>query len=149
MLNIIDCDIFKSGINIIIHQVNCKGVMGSGIAKTVKELYPSIYLEYRRACLQSPDSSKLLGDVFVGKAKGVTICNMFSQDGYGKDGKIYTDYQAMKLAFESINKMFRGAEIAIPFLIGCDRGGGDWEVVSKLIEDSFADCKITVCKYKG
>ena len=37
MIEHIKCDIFESGADAILHQVNCQGVMGSGIAKQVKE----------------------------------------------------------------------------------------------------------------
>ena len=38
MLKIIDGDIFASGADIIAHQTNCQGVMGSGVAKQVSSL---------------------------------------------------------------------------------------------------------------
>ena len=40
----------ESGCNIICHQVNCQGVMGSGIAKQVREKYPNVYNSYKKAC---------------------------------------------------------------------------------------------------
>ena len=30
----------------IAHQVNCQGVMGSGVAKAIKNEYPKVYKEY-------------------------------------------------------------------------------------------------------
>lgn len=50
MIKHIKCDIFKSGADIICHQVNCQGVMGSGIAKQVREKYPVVYRDYKRMC---------------------------------------------------------------------------------------------------
>ena len=48
MIKHIKRDIFKSGADLICHQVNCQGVMGSGIAKQVREKYPKVYKEYKR-----------------------------------------------------------------------------------------------------
>ena len=35
-------DIFLSNADAILHQVNCQGVMGSGVAKQVREKYPIV-----------------------------------------------------------------------------------------------------------
>ena len=39
-------DMFSSTANILCHQVNCMGRMGSGIAKTVREKFPNVYEAY-------------------------------------------------------------------------------------------------------
>ena len=44
------CDLFESGADMICHQVNCMGVMGSGVAKQVKERYPKVFEEYVNWC---------------------------------------------------------------------------------------------------
>ena len=35
--------------------------------------------------------------------------------------------------------------------MGCHRGGGDWNVVHKMIEEVFADydCEVLICEYNG
>lgn len=40
MIKHVKADIFTTDCDIIVHQVNCYGVMGAGIAKQVKERYP-------------------------------------------------------------------------------------------------------------
>lgn len=35
---------------IICHQVNCKGVMGGGLAKQIRDVYPNVYYIYKRKC---------------------------------------------------------------------------------------------------
>lgn len=39
-------NVFDSDADIICHQVNCQGVMGSGVAKEVRERYPEVYYAY-------------------------------------------------------------------------------------------------------
>lgn len=39
-------NVFDSDAKIICHQVNCQGVMGSGVAKEVRERYPKVYEQY-------------------------------------------------------------------------------------------------------
>lgn len=34
---------------VIGQQVNCKGVMGAGLAKSIRDKYPIVYTEYRNA----------------------------------------------------------------------------------------------------
>lgn len=43
MLKHIKGDIFKSNADAILHQVNCQGVMNSGVAKQVREKYPIVF----------------------------------------------------------------------------------------------------------
>ena len=48
MPNIIYDDITKSNADYICHQVNCQGVMGSGVAKAIRDKWPQVYEEYKR-----------------------------------------------------------------------------------------------------
>ena len=45
-------DLLSSKERIIVHQVNCRGVMGAGIAKQIKEKWPDVYTSYRDLLLQ-------------------------------------------------------------------------------------------------
>lgn len=56
------------------HQVNCKGVMGAGLAKQVKEKYPEAYEQYKAMCDQF--GSSLLGHTqFVICHDGTVMAN--------------------------------------------------------------------------
>lgn len=158
MIKHIKCDIFESGADVICHQVNCQGVMGSGIAKQVREKYPNVYKEYKIMCsIYNPKA--LLGIVqFVGTDKMYNtsflgIFNLFGQESFGYDGKCYTDYVALYKCFEKVkeNTMDDKYTIAIPYLMSCHRGGGDWNIVYKMIEEVFADsdCEVLICEYNG
>lgn len=48
MIKIVNRDIILANEQIIAHQVNCKGVMGSGVAKSIKTAYPEVYNEYKK-----------------------------------------------------------------------------------------------------
>ena len=57
------------------HQVNCRGVMGAGLAKQVKEKYPEAYEQYKALCDQF--GSSLLGHTqFVICHDGTVIANL-------------------------------------------------------------------------
>ena len=154
MIKHIKCDIFESGADVILHQVNCQGVMGSGVAKQVREKYPNVFASYKRICDGFADKSKLLGIVQCVRTDDEKfIANLFAQENFGYDGECYTDYTALKKCLKEVHDyhMFDNQVIAVPYLMGCHRGGGDWNIVYKMIEDIFADseCKVLICEYNG
>ena len=48
MIKIINGDLFTSKANFIVHQVNCQGVMGSGVAAQVADKFSHVETEYRK-----------------------------------------------------------------------------------------------------
>ena len=153
MIKHIKGDIFEQNADVICHQVNCQGVMGSGVAKQVREKYPWVYATYKRFCDNSIKSGReMLGkcqEVFIDENR--VIVNVFAQDNYGYDEKCYTNYEVLQDCFGIINERYKGKTIAIPYLMGCHRGGGDWNVVIKLIESIFENSETTllICEYDG
>jgi hypothetical protein len=158
MIKHIKCDIFESGADVICHQVNCQGVMGSGIAKQVKEKFPEVYTRYIELYNTVPRRAQLLGvcqpcgtDLISKNNNNTIIMNLFAQENFGYDGKCYTDYNALRKCLEMVNTISEGNIIAIPYLMGCHRGGGDWNIVYKMIEEVFgdSDCEVLICEYNG
>jgi hypothetical protein len=156
-MKIIEKDILTVESGIICQQVNCQGKMNSGLAKSIREKWPVVYNEYNKYISKIEEnegrenaSIRLLGDILpVRLGKSLVICNIFGQLNYGYDGQRYTDYGALKLAFETILK-FEYAwtperqNIYFPYNFGCDRGGADWNIVSKMIEYYFPNA--IICK---
>lgn len=159
MIKIIDGDLFETDAKFIVHQVNCMGRMGSGVALQVKEKYPHVYEEYAKIV-----SSEMLGKIqvvpcnpqYIGFDPGSImipnteqwIVNLFAQDKYGYDGKQYTSIQALRECFVKLNWLVHeknnnfGAKIAMPYKIGCCRGGADWAGVYKMIKEVFVDVDV-------
>lgn len=154
MIKHIKCNIFESGADIICHQVNCQGVMGSGIAKQVREKCPEVYKDYKELCNNENKKGNLLGTAqfcWIDGSEEQMIVNLFAQERYGYDGKCYTDYDALEACLEKVALIGQGYTIAIPYLMGCCRGGGNWNVVYKMIEEIFenSDCEVLICEYNG
>ena len=151
----IKCDIFESGADVICHQVNCRGVMGRGVAKQVREKYPWVYDEYKEWC----DRLEKHGGILLGRIQTVPInenqrvTNLYAQNRFGYDGKRYTNYMALKNCLVHVYRDFlnTGYTIAFPYFMSCARGGGDWNIVYKMIEDIFKDYDgdILICEYDG
>ena len=116
---------------IIIHQVNAKYVMGAGIAKQIRAMWPQHYDDYMSKDLK-------LGHIVRTKVTNYFgIMGIIAQDGYGRD-KRYTNYKAFKSCLIQIDKLHQGTpnvKIYMPFGIGCGLAGGEWSVISKLIEE--------------
>lgn len=111
--------------------------MGSGVAKSIKESYPQAFPSYAKYCT-------LMGAELLGKIQplhmpnGKIVCNLFGQNEYGTD-KQYTDIESLELCFMKLRDyaMEHNCSVAMPYKIGCGRGGADWLEVYKLIEEYF------------
>ena len=133
---------------IIVHQVNCQGVMGSGVAKAIRDKYPEVYMRYNDYVLDHLDiedfhSSRLLGRTFLTQGKdGKIIANVFGQDHFIPRGIRHTSYDALEKGLQQLKNDTDG-DLAMP-RIGCGLGGGDWHIVSAIIESVFDDRNIYV-----
>lgn len=129
MIKIMEGNLFDTTAPIIAHQVNCRGVMGSGVAKQVKKKYPEAFKEYTMLCSSVPEE-KLLGFAQPCFIEGKIIVNLFGQEKYGYDGKQYTSTKSLQNAFIELRKIAEWTSndvIAMPYKIGCARGGADWD----------------------
>ena len=147
-------NVFDSDADIICHQVNCRSVMGSGVAKEVRERYPEVYYAYLDRCYNAITNHNhtLLGTAqFVKVSDNRCIVNCFAQDNYGYDGKQYTDLAALQHAFATVATKARskGFKVAMPYKIGCCRGGADWDTVKKIIDVTFQDVDVELWKLEG
>lgn len=133
----------------IVHQVNCRGVMNSGVAKQIRQKWPQVYEDYLTVIHQLPDDislSSLLGSLsYTEVERGKTVVNFFTQDWYGYDGKRYTNYEAFAEALTSLKeKTFPCDTIAFPYRIGCDRGGANWKIIRTMIEEILSNRNVYI-----
>lgn len=134
----INGDVFTADCEHILHGCNAQGVMGSGVAKIVKEQYTdayNFYIEYHA------QYGLKLGDTQFVPANGKVIINAITQEFYGKDGKLYVDYDAVAAAMKTVNRVLKLSgytQVAMP-KIGSGLGGGNWDVIAYIIEQELAD----------
>ena len=50
MITYVACDLFQSPARVLVNTVNTVGVMGKGIAKEFKRIYPEMFREYQQIC---------------------------------------------------------------------------------------------------
>ena len=143
----IDGDVTEIDCDVILHQVNCKGVMGSGVALAIKQRYPEAYKMYIDLVSKNLGRSELLlGAVqLVETGSGKIVANLFSQDSYGY-GRQHTHYDSLRSGLVKLNRECKGKTIALPYKMGSDRGGGSWDIVYSLIVSTLVDCDIKIVK---
>ena len=138
MITVKQGNILDANEDIICQQVNCKNVMGAGLALQIKSKYPEVERAYHEICaIYKPN--KLLGYAqMITCHDGKNIVNIFGQLNYGRD-KQYTDYEALWSGLDSVFTSvatvgkYKGKTVAIPYGIGCGLAGADWSVVYQML----------------
>ena len=131
-------NILDSGAAVICHQVNCQGKMNSGVAKAIREKWPEVYTRYRTKYECEVDLLGQIQPVIINADQAVI--NMFAQYNYGYDNRRYTSYDAFWSCLGEIKKYLNpGTTIAFPARIGCVRGGANWSVILKMIEEVLGE----------
>lgn len=145
---LIDGNLLKAEADVIVHQVNCMGVMGSGVAKAIRDMYPNVFDAYKMAInYYGKEHINPLGkiqsvDVNFNKPNTYhEVVNLFAQNQFGYDGKVYTSIDAFKDGLVEINKRYKDKVVAFPWLIGCVRGGANWDDILPLICNTLTDVK--------
>jgi len=141
-------DLFATNITTIVHGCNAQGVMGSGVAKIVRERFPKAYDRYMQ---ENRNAHLVLGDIIpvpCGDRQNdpdnfKIIVNAITQEYYGRDGRRYVSYDAVAESMDKINRMYDvyGIDsVAMP-MIGAGLGNGKWEIVSAIIESELTKVK--------
>lgn len=156
-INIIEGNILNSEKDIIVHQVNCQGVMGGGLAKQIVMKYPEVPKEYKKYWTKQMKklnyTSELLGEVYYADTfDEKIIVNVFGQDHIRKsrwDKAIYTIDSALIKGIENVRDKARqlNLSVAMPTYIGCGLAGGDWNSVKPQIEKVFEGSGVEVTFY--
>lgn len=155
---VIDGNLLDARADYICHQVNCQGKMGSGVALAIRNKHSKVYYEYLehlRMCNEngvnplgtiqlvttncdSDSHDMLCGTPYRG------VINIFAQDKYGYDGKMYTSLDAFQSCLNKINNMCEDEVVAFPWKIACCRGGADWNVVMPMILNTLTNVRKVV-----
>lgn len=142
-------------VDVIAHQANCQNVMASGIAPQIKRAFPEAW--------EADNATKKGDKTKLGRFTSNTITrayttergidipkvyNLYGQYGYGRTG-VDTDYEALRssMALMSLDlkidqKVRRFSQEGFKFKVGLPKigaglGGGDWEIIEKIIEEEL------------
>lgn len=125
-------DIFQSKAQVIVNTVNTVGVMGKGIAKKYKELYPDMYRQYRDYC----ENGQLeIGKLWIYKTEDKWILNFPTKKSWRKPSRIeYIEAGLRKFVDTYAEKGIYS--ISFPQL-GCGNGGLEWESEVKPLMEKY------------
>lgn len=127
-------NLFTTVSNHILHGCNARGVMGSGVAKTLRTLYPKAYEDYYS--VYSLGNLELGSIVSSYQVDGKIIHNAITQENYGRDSNtVYVSYWAIANCLKKLDEMGL-YEISMP-MIGSGLANGDWNVISAIIENTL------------
>jgi O-acetyl-ADP-ribose deacetylase (regulator of RNase III) len=140
-MQIIQGNILEITEGIICHQVNCKGVFGAGLAQQIREKYPTVYQKY--IDWYNLDYWGLGVLQIVAVSPKLRICNLAGQYAYGRN-KQYTNYEALTTGLRTLSSLVGrcNSQVYLPYKMGCGLGGGNWDVVSGIIEETLPDAII-------
>lgn len=134
-------------VEVIIHCCNCHNNMGSGIARSIREMFPEAYKADQKTIKSSKDK---LGTYSMASNEYGYIINLYAQYDYGGK-KVHLEYDALKkglITLKSFCDAYDIPSIGMPYLIGCDRAGGNFEKVTKIVNDIFQESDINVTFYR-
>lgn len=149
MIKIMNGDVTDAVENIIGHQVNCRGAMGSGVAKQIREKFPIAYESYLNTFRSKPPHD-LLGYCDIAEVRiEKFVANIFGQLNYGRIVVSVSDYDSLRQGIQTLKDYAQsfGYSIALPHNIGCGLANGDWNIVYPMLEEIFADYELTLYKF--
>ena len=140
VITYVACDLFESPARVLVNTVNTVGVMGKGIAKEFKQVYPEMFSQYQRICEKG---SFDIGTLWLYKTTNKWILNFPTKRHWRQPSQ--PEYvEAGLRKFVETYHIFGITSISFPQL-GCGNGELDWDVqVEPLMEQYLRKLPITV-----
>lgn len=140
-------ELAKNGeFDVIVHGCNCFCQMGAGIAKQIKREFPKAFKADKETIYGSKHK---LGNISTAvewpNENRVIIVNAYTQYDYRGTGT-KADLKAIKSCFKMIKRKYSGKRIGIP-KIGAGLAKGNWNLISKIIDDEMKDENLTLVNF--
>ena len=134
-------NLFKSECQTLVNTVNCKGVMGKGLALQFRNIYPKMFAEYQLACKKGEIQNG--GDLWIWDNEDMfnhkkVLC-FATKEHWMYPSKLEWIESGLALFTHKFEdgkytyEKFGITSIAFPKL-GCTNGKLNWEDVKKLME---------------
>lgn len=138
-------DVFTTDLPAVAHGVNTQGVMGAGVAKTVRARFPRTYTVYRRHCHATTLRPGMMLPI---QENGTWVFNLASQDLPGAHARI--DWLAKALDKAAWFCEQRGISGFASPQIGAGIGGLVWDDVYaeyERVAEKYPNVDIEVWEY--
>lgn len=130
--------------DVIAHGCNCFCTMNSGIAPQIRRAFPGVY-EVDCATVRGDETK--MGTYSKFDTGSLVVLNCYTQYTYGTE-KRQVDYDALQSVFRWIKFEFGGKQLRFGFpRIGAGLAGGDWNIISEIIEREMADEDVVIVNY--
>ena len=147
-ISFIQGDLFETDMETIVITVNCKGVMGKGIALRLKKTAKPAYEKYRELCDAGEMNmgKSVIYDEPIDVLQGKTILFFPTKFHWRSRSELFQIKNGLKHFVENYHDM--GIEsIAFPAL-GCGNGGLNWNDVKPVMIEFLEDLDIKIEIYE-
>ena len=124
LIRFVKGDLFDSSRQTLVNTVNCRGVMGAGIAKQFKERFPEMFNDYAARCKRGEVQ---LGRPYLYDDGKVKILNFPTKDHWKKKSDLNGIAEGLKYLVAHVEE-WGITSLAIPPL-GCGLGKLNWSIV--------------------
>ena len=140
MITYVVCDLFTSPARTLVNTVNTVGVMGKGIAKDFKTIYPEMFSRYLELCEKGLFD---IGQLWLYRTPNKWVLNFPTKKHWRSPSR--PDYiEAGLRTFAATYHVYGITSISFP-LLGCGNGELDWETqVRPLMEQYLGKLPIDV-----
>ena len=122
MITYVVCDLFASPAQTLVNTVNTVGVMGKGIAKDFKAIYPEMFARYQQLCERDQFS---IGQLWPYRTPNKLVLNFPTKKHWRSPSRPEYIEAGLKTFAEKYH-LYGVTSISFP-LLGCGNGELDWE----------------------
>ena len=122
MITYVVCDLFASPAQTLVNTVNTVGVMGKGIAKDFKAIYPEMFARYQELCERGQFN---IGQLWPYRTSNKLILNFPTKKHWRSSSRPEYIEAGLK-TFAEKHHLYGVTSISFP-LLGCGNGELDWE----------------------
>jgi len=141
---IVSGDLFASDMETYVNAVNCRGVMGAGVAKIFKQRYPEMFADYQKRC---QDRTVKLGEPYLwDDGSSPKVLNFPTKDDWRDSSLVEPICQGLDYLVAHYQE-WGITSIACPAL-GCGRGGLHWDVIRPIMIEKLSLLAIPVRIYR-
>lgn len=146
-MRVINMDITKVDVGVLINGVNCQDAMGSGVARAYFEKWPQVKQQYHVWTKDKMHLGKF--DPVIIEHDRLYVANCWTQEYFGSDGGVYADYGAIIASVTQAVLFARAKSLPVytPW-VGCGLGGLEEKQVAIILREIeyYTGHKITVCE---
>lgn len=125
-------NIFESNAQVLVNTVNTVGVMGKGLAKEFKRLYPDMFKQYQQFC---ENGSLTIGKLHLYKTPNKWILNFPTKKNWRNPSKLEYIEQGLQKFVDNYERLGI-TSISFPML-GCGNGGLSWDNEVKPLMEKY------------